>query len=38
MTPLTQVAIGYAFDPRQPSRAVTALRDALDGPNLLLRG
>jgi DNA-binding transcriptional LysR family regulator len=37
MIPLTQVEIGYAFDPRQPSRAVTALRDALDGPNLLLR-
>jgi len=31
MTPLTQVRIGYAYDPRQPSRAVTALRDALEG-------
>jgi DNA-binding transcriptional LysR family regulator len=31
ITPPTQVGIGYAYDPRQPSRAVTALRDVLEG-------
>ena len=30
ITPLTSVGIGYAYNPRQPNRAVSALRDALE--------